>query len=116
MGTPYLKKASSNNIIWIVVFAIIGFTVTEYFINAKLVQYTSLPKTISFKVQDWGNASKDSVIFNLRVKSGFAIDTITRQSPEPGSILERNILYHQIPFFPVWGMLILVMITIASGS
>lgn len=117
MVVTALTRPKSNSIIFIVVFATIGFMVTEHFINANLIQYSTLPKTISFKVHDEAKNAKDSVvIFNLPVKSGFAIDTVAKQPAAPFIIGETNILYHQNPFFPVWAMLILVMITIASGS
>jgi len=113
---PYSTKPKSAGIIIVVAFAAAGFLITKYFISENLIQYSTLPTTISFKVHDEAKGEGDSVIFNLPVVSKFSIDTFPKETEAKGSIIERNILYHENPYFPVWGMLVFVMITIASGS
>jgi hypothetical protein len=109
-------RQGSTGIIITVVCAAAGFIITKSFMNENLIQYASLPKTVSLKVHDGAKNESDSVVFNLPVISKFAIDTFPPETEIKSNVVERNILFHENPYFPVWGMLVLVMITIASGS
>jgi len=112
----YSTRPGSIGILITVICATAGFIITKYFMNENLIQYASLPKTISFKVHDGAKSGDDSVIFNLPVISKFPIDTFSHETETKSRVVEENVLFHENPYFPVWAMLVLVMITIASGS
>ncbi len=116
MGAIEGFKPKSIIIILIVLFATIGCIICTFIINNNIIQFSSLPKDITIKVRDGALGSKDSVIFNLPVKSKIPLASYNPGSVELSTKVERNMLYHQNSFFPVWGMLILIMITVASGS
>jgi len=109
-------KLRSDKIILIVLCATLGFIVTLYTINANLIQYATLPKVVAFKTYDAG--IKDCVYFNLKVKPAYAVDTIgtSKTAEDSATVIHNSLLYHENRFFPIWGMLILVMITIAAGA
>jgi hypothetical protein len=119
MNSEAPLKPKSVIIILVVIFATIGSVIAALVINNNIIQYSSPPKQISIIVRDGSKAqndSKDSVVFNLAVIPKFPIGTFIPAETTTSNIIERNMLYHQNAVFPVWGMLIIIMITIASGS
>lgn len=110
------KGLRSDKIILVIFCATLGFIITLHAINNNLIQYATLPKLVTFQTID--DSTGKNVFFNLDVKSIFAIDndSTNKATIAKGKIVNKNILYHENRFFPIWGMLILVMITIASGS
>lgn len=116
MNKAYKKDLHADKIMLVIFCATLGFVITLKAINANVIQYATLPKVVTFQTRD--DSTNKAVYFNLDVTSAFAIDmdsTNKAQMPK-GKIVNNNILYHENRFFPIWGMLILVMITIASGS
>jgi hypothetical protein len=108
------KTKNFTGIILIILCAIVAFASTSYLLKTHTIQYSSLPKAVSVKVND-PNSPGRAKILKLQVYSNLPVDTAQR-SIYGGKYIGDDLLFHQNPTFLMWTMLICIMISIAAGS
>lgn len=115
-----VKLYKSKGILIVVLCATLGYFITFRVINGNILQYSNVLPPLTVHVLD--NADKAIgasryVEFKLPVTSLLKIDTVKNAKTfAAGSPKETPLLFHQVPIFLVWFMLICIMITIAAGS
>jgi len=116
-----INRRASTGIIFVIIFATLGYYLTYRAITTSTIQYAELPQTVKMKVINHAKEKKyDFAEFEMPVISKMAIDSNSKKAYRYRSgfrqTIESDVICHENSAFLMWSALICIMITIASAS
>ncbi|TND08828.1 MAG: hypothetical protein FD123_1682 [Bacteroidetes bacterium] len=107
----------SWGVLLVMVFAMTAFFVTYKVLNKHIIQYSTVPYSLSVVVKDYADPGHPvDKVFRLPLESKIPVDTATQADRPTVGITTFDLLYHENPSFLVWLMLFCMMVSIAAGS
>lgn len=116
-----INRHGATGILWVIVFATLGYYLTYLTITTSTIQYSELPTTIKMKVINHANNKRyDYAEFEMPVRSMMAIDSNSHKNFRYQSgfrqTAEADVICHENAAFLMWSALICIMMTIAAAS
>lgn len=116
-----INRRASTGIIFVIIFATLGYYLTYRAITTSTIQYAELPQTVKMKVINHAKEKKyDFAEFEMPVISKMAIDSNSKKAYRYRSgfrqTIESDVICHENSAFLMWSALICIMMTIASAS
>lgn len=103
------NKPNYRSVIIVMSCTLIGFVLTFYSLKASFLEQYEIPSKINIIVKD--NTGYELEVINKDTLVQSAINTSSGIN-----IFAKDVIFQRNPIFMVWGLLIVILITIASGA
>jgi len=108
-------KPNSQSVLVIILCAFIGFMSSYLILRTHFLEPSMLPSNLLVEKSGTAIDKKDTVVLKI-----LSADTLVQLAAQPGQtgkvIKSIDLLFQHNPFFLIWSMLIIIMMTIVSGG